>query len=157
VVVQVIAVGVDGSEESKRALEWAVEEARAHNATVEALYAYEYTPPSTEFGLEESGSPRMRDLHDARLEREATLAREHAEAFVEDFVREIDTTGVTVRPVALHDRRPARMLVERSKDVDLLVVGSRGRGGFAGLVLGSVSQQCAHHASCPVVIIRAQR
>ena len=50
----------------------------------------------------------------------------------------------------------AQVLVDEADGADLLVVGSRGHGGFAGLLLGSVSQQCAHHAPCPVVIIRAE-
>jgi nucleotide-binding universal stress UspA family protein len=51
----------------------------------------------------------------------------------------------------------AAVLVEESQDADLLVVGSRGHGGFAQLLLGSVSQQCAHHSECPVVIVHAKR
>jgi nucleotide-binding universal stress UspA family protein len=52
---------------------------------------------------------------------------------------------------------PAAVLVEESQDADLLIVGSRGHGGFAQLLLGSVSQQCAHHSECPVVIVHAKR
>jgi nucleotide-binding universal stress UspA family protein len=52
---------------------------------------------------------------------------------------------------------PAAVLVEESQDADLLVVGSRGHGGFAQLLLGSVSQQCAQHSECPVVIVHAER
>lgn len=62
-------------------------------------------------------------------------------------------TDVDVRRAVVEALAPARALVERSRDADLLVVGSRGRGGFAGLLLGSVSQQCIQHAACPVVVV----
>jgi nucleotide-binding universal stress UspA family protein len=60
---------------------------------------------------------------------------------------------VQVNGEACPGQRPAEILIERSVTADLLVVGTRGRGGFAGLLLGSVSQQCFTHASCPVVVV----
>jgi nucleotide-binding universal stress UspA family protein len=62
-------------------------------------------------------------------------------------------TGVDVTQI-VRQGQAAEVLVAEAKEAELLVVGSRGRGGFAGLLLGSVSQQCAHYAPCPVVIVR---
>jgi nucleotide-binding universal stress UspA family protein len=61
-------------------------------------------------------------------------------------------SGVSVTPI-LREGQAADVLVAEAREADLLVVGSRGLGGFKGLLLGSVSQQCAHHAACPVAII----
>jgi nucleotide-binding universal stress UspA family protein len=66
------------------------------------------------------------------------------------------TAGVDVEPV-VREGAPARVLLEEADDADLLVVGSRGLGGFRGLLLGSVSQQCSHHAPCPVVVVPHER
>jgi nucleotide-binding universal stress UspA family protein len=63
-----------------------------------------------------------------------------------------DMAGLDVEHVAV-EGQPAQVLVDEAEDAELLVVGSRGHGGFTGLLLGSVSQQCAHHARCPVVIV----
>jgi nucleotide-binding universal stress UspA family protein len=63
------------------------------------------------------------------------------------------STGVEIRTHVVRGQ-PAEVLLNAAKDADLLVVGSRGRGGFKGLLLGSVSTQCVHHASCPVVVVR---
>ena len=85
---------------------------------------------------------------------------ENAERLAEDLVRgELDevaaeTAGLDIERTVV-EGSAATALLEAAQGADLLVVGSRGRGGFAGLLLGSVSQQCAHHASCPVVIVRA--
>jgi nucleotide-binding universal stress UspA family protein len=84
----------------------------------------------------------------------ATKLRDAAATALEETLREsipdTDTVEVERRVV---EGRPAAVLVDESQGADLLVVGSRGHGGFTGLLLGSVSQQCAHHAACPVVIV----
>jgi nucleotide-binding universal stress UspA family protein len=66
-------------------------------------------------------------------------------------------SGVDVQRTVVEDRRPAEALVELSTDADLLVVGSRGRGGFTELLLGSVSHAAVLHAACPVVVVPSNR
>jgi nucleotide-binding universal stress UspA family protein len=79
---------------------------------------------------------------------------EHAAIAVLDRAQEgIGTGGVALRRT-ISEGPPTRVLLEATGDADLLVVGNRGHGGFAGLLLGSVSQQCAQYAPCPVVIVR---
>jgi nucleotide-binding universal stress UspA family protein len=136
-----IVVGVDGSEASIVALQWAVAEGRRWGASVEAARAWSY--PVGEMGVY---APAVEpDV----LEESAAAGLEEAlrTAFPEDpdrgGVERVILTGT-----------PAQALTEQAKGADLLVVGSRGRGGFKGLLLGSVSNQCAHHAPCPLVIIR---
>ncbi len=154
-----IVVGVDGSEESQAALRWAAEEARLRNADLKVVYAYDYQPAWRQFrygdDIMSSGTDteRMRE----RLEHDATEAREHADALVRDLAADAGDTGGKVEALAIEHSNPAEALVEASADADLLVVGSRGRGGFAGLVLGSVSQQCVQHATCPVTVIRGSQ
>ena len=129
-----IVVGVDGSEGGLRAVEWAAAEAGRCGGELEIHTAYS---PGYVFVTPEDVRQAMQ-----RVVREAT---EKAEAAA---------PGVPVRAVT-HEATPARSLVEASRDADLLVVGSRGHGGFAGLLLGSVSQQCSLHAHCTTVIVRA--
>jgi nucleotide-binding universal stress UspA family protein len=135
-----IVVGVDGSHESKQALRWALGEARVRGARIVALRAWVY-PALAAGGL----IPVTADL----VEQLSANEQKELAATVEEVAGESD---VEVEQVVVEDA-PARALVAASEDADLLVVGTRGHGGFSGLVLGSVSQQCAHHASCPVVIV----
>ena len=141
-----IVVGVDGSDASKQALRWAIEEARAHGASVTAVHAWELPPPVPDVAAMPTMDPVafFPDFQNA------------AEKQVTDIVEEVvgDDTSVTVEPVSV-EGSPANALIDAARDADLVVVGSRGLGGFKTLVLGSVSHQVAQHAPCPVVIHRA--
>lgn len=146
-----IVVGVDESDNSKAALRWAIDEARLRNVPVVAVHAWEapIVPPMMDVGPVPAGP--MLDLPEVLEE-----VRKAAEELVARVVAEVagDAPGVEVRPLAV-EGRPASALVETAQGAELLVVGSRGRGGFKELVLGSVSHQVASHAPCPVVIHRA--
>jgi nucleotide-binding universal stress UspA family protein len=131
-----IVVGVDGSPESVKATSWAVEQARATGGTLELLIVWA-RPMSYGLPLVVGGySP----------EREARDVVEKAASGIELPVPRLRTSVV--------NGAPAIVLVDRSKEVDLLVVGSRGHGGFAEMLLGSVSDHCVHNASCTVVVVR---
>lgn len=132
-----IVVGVDGSAPSYLAMEWAVSEARLRGATLELVHAWR-DPFATFAAVDE----------DLREEATEILAEAHKEALSMDGT--IDTTSHLV------EARTAPALLDASKGADLLVVGSRGRGGFAGLLLGSVSLACATNASSAVAVVRAQ-
>ena len=134
-----IVVGVDGSPGSLDALRFAIEEARLSNATVKAVVAW-HVPPAA-YGV---GWSVPIDDESFRLAAQAKLAKALEEVGTADC-------GVTVIPELVRGQ-PADVLCEAAESAALLVVGSRGFGGFRGLLLGSVSQQCAHHAPCPIVI-----
>jgi nucleotide-binding universal stress UspA family protein len=138
-----IVVGIDGSDESNAALRFALEEARLRGATVEAVHAWGYPP--TAFG------PGFIAAIDAELIE--TLHKAAADV-IDRALEEAGDVGDLEVAHATPEGPAAPALLEAARDAELLVVGSRGRGGFTGLLLGSVSQQCAHHAPCPVVIVR---
>jgi nucleotide-binding universal stress UspA family protein len=143
----VIVVGVDHSAGAKAALVFANEEARLRGATLLAVHAWQYGYIGYP-GLEGSVPAMGGDIDELRRAAEAALSASVREALPEPDVE------ITLRTI---QGSPAGVLVDESRDADLLVVGSRGHGGFVGLLLGSVSQQCAHHAECPVVIVHAER
>lgn len=133
-----IVVGVDGSPPSAAALRWAVRQARLEQAEVVAVISWEY-PPMAGWGLMVPGPEIEEAAQEALAE---TVTRELGPA---------PEVPVTQRTVCGY---PAGVLLEAAKEAQLLVVGSRGLGGFAGTVLGSVGRACVEHASCPVVVVR---
>ncbi|WP_243400215.1 universal stress protein [Arthrobacter glacialis] len=135
-----IAVGVDGSAESRIALEWAVTEARLRHGQIRAVTAWEYPPVTA--GMEVMiWDP---DIFESAARRIQT-----------DALKGVDTEGVPFTGDVIQGAA-ASVLLHASQDVDLLVVGSRGHGGFTGLLLGSVSTQAVHHAFCPVVVVKTR-
>ena len=142
-----IVVGVDGSHNSSHALRWAMTEAAVRNAPLTVLTvnpvmaAYWSGLPVTHAGDEQK-------VAEIRKAAESAVAAE-AEQLGPDQPGSVTVTAINGFPV--------EALVNASKDSDLLVVGTRGGGGFAPLLLGSVSSQVIHHASCPVVVVPAGR
>jgi nucleotide-binding universal stress UspA family protein len=144
-----IVVGVDGSPGSKRALDWALAEARQRATTLEVVHTY--SSPETIYPYS------YVELREAAPDAEKRV-QAGAERLVDDMLTAADIDGVTIERVVEARRHPARVLVDRAQDgTDLLVVGSRGRGGFTGLLLGSVGQQVTHHTHCPVVVVPPER
>jgi nucleotide-binding universal stress UspA family protein len=145
-----IVVGVDGSDASKDALRWAVEEARIRDALVVAVHAWQMPAVAPDIGPMVAAATGPYELAELLPQLE-----EGARRVVEDAVQEVAgaAAGVEIEAVAV-EGPPARALVEAARDAILLVVGSRGHGGFTGLLLGSVSLQAVQHAPCPVVICR---
>ena len=135
-----IVVGVDGSEVSQQALDWALDEGRQRGSVVEVVHSWT-TPYVDPYSMVTLDPDIFRDAADLALKRiVATLP--------------VDPHGPEVIPKLVHGAA-AVALLEASEGADLLVVGSHGHGGFVGMLLGSVSQHVLHHANCPVVVVRA--
>lgn len=139
---QVIVVGIDGSEHADAALAWALEEAALRGATVRVVHAWQYLPVTAEPMAALPAPPTDELSAAARQTVTDALAR----------VSGGSDPGVPVE-LGVVEGAPAAALLDASEDATLVVVGSRGRGGFTGLLLGSVSQQVTHHARCPVVVL----
>jgi nucleotide-binding universal stress UspA family protein len=154
--VPAVVVGVDGSAGAQEALRWALAEGRLRNSPVRVVHAWTFgyigssvegfaywdgfVNPYTSVGVD------LSDLHSA--------AEELLERSLAEFGDE--TEGVEIERLVVQGAAAA-ILVSAVTPGDLLVVGSRGHGGFVGLLLGSVSQHCVHHAPCPVVVVHASK
>lgn len=142
-----VVVGIDGSAHSEVVLEWAMREAALRNApltvlAVQGVLASQWTGQVLPVAGDEDELKRLRQT-------------------VEEAVHSVSIRLADERPVSVSLRVemgfPAPVLIGASKDADLIVVGSRGAGGFSRLMLGSVSSQVLHHAECPVVVIPHKR
>jgi nucleotide-binding universal stress UspA family protein len=142
-----IIAGVDHSAGAREALRFALEEARLRQATLRAVHAIGASHPVLG---EELVYPVARSAFDELC----SAAQADLDATVDEIASDAGGAEIERRVV---EGAPASVLVDESADAELLVVGSRGLGGFAGLLLGSVSQQCAHHAACPVAIVHKQK
>lgn len=134
-----VVVGVDGSEPSRRALLWAAGEARRRTATLEIVHCWH-----PRFAL---------PLGPAFPATERAALEEAAQEVIAGALRAVDGCAPHAEPI-LADAPTVPTLVGASAGADLIVVGTRGHGGFPGLLLGSVSTQVLHHAHCPAVIVR---
>lgn len=143
----VIVVGVDRSDGAKAALAFAHKEARLRGAKLRAVHVWQFGYIGYT-GFEAAMPPVGGDIHEFRAAASAAL-----DATLREALPDVGDVEIEQRIV---EGTPGAVLVDESREADLLVVGSRGHGGFAQLLLGSVSQQCAHHAACPVVIVRSK-
>lgn len=137
-----IVVGTDGSKIADRAMDWAYDEAARWGAELYVVHAWSYPYGYGGARVTVEEPPELVKLDAARLLEEACAGL-------------LERKG---RAVAVHPRlmagSAARMLMDEGESADLLVVGSRGHGGFLSLLLGSTAHQVAQHAPCPVVVVR---
>lgn len=136
-----IVVGIDGSPSAKAALRWALGQARLTRARVHAVTAWEFP---VYYGW---GATVPHGDHAALAGKMLAQSVQEALGF------DLPDVEVLESVVAGH---PAQVLLDLSRQAGLLIVGSRGHGGFAGTLLGSVSQHCVQHSQCPVVVVRGR-
>ena len=136
-----IVVGVDGSPASRKALTWAAAEAAAHGAELVVVNAWEHTllPPAGSVSVSEHYVPDP--------------SQRTADDLLQVITEELGAEPAVLVQPQVKQGRPAKVLIDESAHADLLVVGNRGHGGFAGLVIGSVSQHVAAYAKCPVTVV----
>lgn len=138
-----IVVGVDGSSQAEKAIDWALEESRVHGDDVILVHSWQY-PSLALTGYAGETLPVFG----------ADDIKKLAEEFLATSIKRVRKRAPDVHlDSLLVEGHPAAALVEASDGARLLVVGTRGLGGFKGMLMGSVSTACAHHARCPMVIV----
>jgi nucleotide-binding universal stress UspA family protein len=139
-----ITVGVDGSDNSRTALEWAMKEAALRKSPLTVIAVHEVAANQW------TGHPLI-VREDAADEVKARQATEEDVAKITSQLGDAAPASVTVNAVS---GIAAQVLIDASAHADLVVVGSKGGGGFARMLVGSVSSKVVHHAACPVVVVR---
>jgi len=142
-----IVVGVDGSANSERALDWAMKEAAGRHAPLTVLAVHQALKSYW------TGKPVTLSEDSAEIAK----TREAAEQMTQRAASRLGDARPASVNVHMVDGFPAEELIDASHDADLVVVGSRGGGGFGRLMMGSVSSQVVHHAACPVVVVPHER
>jgi nucleotide-binding universal stress UspA family protein len=140
-----IVVGVDGSRPSRVALQWALRQAELTGATVQAVIAWHYPVMVGGYAWAPVSVLDSSDFGE--------IAEKQITETIADVVDPASSVRVTT---SVLEGNAAQVLLDAARGADLLVVGSHGHGGFAGALLGSVSQHCAHHSPCPIVIVHGQ-
>jgi nucleotide-binding universal stress UspA family protein len=136
-----IVVGIDGSDGAARALRFAAQEASLRGTDLRIVAVWNI--PAAYY----AGEAMAPSIPVEQFERSMrAIAERQADECLDNYPN-LETSLVVA------EGTPSQVLVEKSERADMLVVGSRGLGGFRGLMLGSVGHQCAHHANCPVVIV----
>ena len=148
-----VVVGVDGSTGARHALDWAIDEARLRKVPLRVVHAWMFGYIGGSANTYPSWGPSVgaytsvgEDLQDVRSAAEDLVAQAINDA-------RADVSGVEIERSVVQGAA-AKVLIDAASADDLLVVGSRGHGELAGLLLGSISQQCVHHSPCPVVVVR---
>lgn len=138
-----VAAGVDGSASSVRALAVAATEAQRRETTLHVVRAWSLRTAPRPAGMPQGAVPSMDEYRQAVLENTEQIVSQRLGS----------DPGFPVEIHLVHSP-PPQALLSASRGADLLIVGHRGRGGFAGLMLGSVAEQCVRHAACPVLVVR---
>jgi nucleotide-binding universal stress UspA family protein len=144
-----LVVGIDGSNDANLALAWAAGEAVLRDADLWVVHVWSLPHPDSPAAMPPMGLPPLVGEEDGERH-----ARDLLEATVDGVLNGVERRPEVVEPILVQGHA-VEALTDVARGAELLVVGSRGRGGFHGLQLGSISQQLAHHAPCPLVIVRA--
>ncbi|MET3720343.1 MULTISPECIES: universal stress protein [unclassified Arthrobacter] len=140
-----IVVGFDGSEHSQTALNWAIEEARQRNGRLRLITAWNKPPMAWYPAVLETAAGEIA-AEESPEQIAGTLQAEALKSAADE--------GVAATGQLVPSDSPASAILDAARDADLIVVGSRGHGGFPGLHLGSVTTQVINHAPCPVLVVR---